>query len=92
MGGIQDISCRTPLLFRPAQAYGISWARTSIESDCGRMHLAYKRSGMQQCVKVPEGRSAARPVLQVVPDVTLSCGEQGGIISSIDFASWGLPG
>ncbi len=42
--------------------------------------------------KIPEGRSTLHPLLPVVNDTLLSCGEQGGVIASIDFASWGLPG
>ena len=51
----------------------------------------YCRHGGMQCARAPEGRSTQRPNAPVVADAELSCGALGGVISSIDFASWGHP-
>ena len=89
--GIEDFSCSGPLNIRPAQAYGLSRADVAVETACGSVHVAYARTGGQQCAKVPEGRSELRQTMNEVADVELSCGENGGTIQKIDFASWGHP-
>ena len=89
--GISDFSCVTPLTLRPAQVLGITWANTNVMTACGTVKMAYQRTGTLQCVKIPEGRSILNPVLEVVPDMHLSCGIHGGSIASIDFASYGRP-
>lgn len=90
-GGIDEFSCKRLSVLRPARVLGISWAHTSAGVECGDVHLSYRRAGGVQCAKVPEGRSEVNPMLPVVEDVVLSCGPDGGVITSIDFASWGFP-
>jgi len=89
--GIDEFSCTRLSALKPAQTLGISWADTTVGVACGDMHMRYRRTGGVQCAKVPEGRSEMRPNMIVVEDYVLSCGAEGGVIHSIDFASWGLP-
>ena len=91
VSGVSDFSCRGPLVLRPAQAYSVSAADTAIDTACGRVAVAYQRTGGVQCGLLPEGRSVSRPGFPSVADRDLECGEEGGHIVSIDFASWGQP-
>lgn len=92
VSGITDVSCAAPLTLRPAQALGVSAAHTTLTTECGDVTLEYQRTGGVQCARVPEGRSMSRPGFREVADVELTCGENGGIIKSVDFASWGQAG
>lgn len=95
VGGVGDrISCSpdTPLALHPAPVLGVSRADTRVQTRCGEVRLTYERAGGVQCGQAIEGRSALRPhAREDVKPLRLSCGPQGGNITSIDFASWGLP-
>jgi len=68
------------IIFHPSVVAGLSYARTKINAIQGKVSMEWQRSGGMQCSKASEGML-----------FTLSCGLNGGVISSIEFASYGLP-
>lgn len=55
------------------------------------MSTKWRRHGGIQCGKAPENMSTRNPFLPSHPELTLSCGTYGGVITKVDFASFGLP-
>lgn len=81
----------TDITLAAAPVLGVSRATTTLRSHCGETTLSYKRTGGIQCAVAPEGVSSSRPGVPHVDDVEVDCGPGGGVITSIDFASWGTP-
>jgi hypothetical protein len=77
------------LEMHPAALVGVSAATVRMQSRCGDVRLSYQRHGGVQCVRAPEGRSSVREGGPVVHDAVVQCGEHGGVIERVDFASWG---
>ena len=75
-----------PLDLRPAAVAGIRHAATTLTTSCGDVHLAYTRHGGVQCVRSPAAPAPAAP-----RTVMLACGAHGGVVSHVEFASWGAP-
>eukprot|EP00051_Salpingoeca_urceolata_P031279 m.11050 g.11050 ORF g.11050 m.11050 type:complete len:1055 (-) comp3918_c0_seq1:182-3346(-) len=73
---------------------GVSRATTTVRSHRGDVHLSYARHGGVQCLKLPETRSAQRPLARAAVDndaaTVLDCGEHGGIVASVDIAVFGV--
>merc|ERR1711871_917185 len=65
---------------RPSSAYELSGANSTMHLPQGDVVLTWRRSGGMQVTKVAAGDLAR-----------LSCGETGGHIDAIDFASFGRP-
>jgi len=61
-------------------ALDISWASATVDTAGGTVSHRWQRSGGAQCGKASEGDT-----------VHLSCGEAGGLISEVRFASFGAP-
>lgn len=96
VGGLEGgLGCTAdePIRLTAASSLAISRANTSLETWCGTVALDYVRAGGIQCVRSPEGRSPTQmdQKLPLVEDAVLDCGEQGGTIVRIEFASWGRP-
>jgi len=68
------------ILFHPSVVMGLSYARSKVNSMQGKVSLEWQRVGGTQCSKASENML-----------FTLDCGLDGGVISSIAFASFGLP-
>ncbi len=64
----------------PAGAMGLSQASMTYNSFRGKFMSEWQRHGGTQCAKVRESWTLA-----------LDCGSMGGVIQSIDFASFGQP-
>lgn len=79
------------LTLRPAHSLAVSGADASIAAPCGTTSLTYTRHGGTQCAVAAEGASIGRPLAPAAAAVALSCGAEGGKITSVDFASWGRP-
>jgi hypothetical protein len=75
------------------QARGVSRAATTLATPCGDIHLGYQVHGGVQCARVPEGRSLLRPhgPANTATHANVDCGAVGGVITRVDFASWGAP-
>ncbi len=76
--------------FHPARILDLSHASVSIQHP-KPIKLSWKRSGGIQCAKNPETRSSLNPGLPKGEGLKLSCGEDGGVISEVLFASFGNP-
>eukprot|EP00039_Didymoeca_costata_P007980 m.106752 g.106752 ORF g.106752 m.106752 type:complete len:1146 (-) comp13901_c0_seq1:23-3460(-) len=68
------------LKLEAASTVGLSGANTSSLLSNGEVIFNWERSGGIQCAKVPEGEIQS-----------LSCGQSGGVITKVDFASFGRP-
>lgn len=69
------------LTFLPASSgLGLSHARAELELSVGRVVHEWRRHGGVQCGKAAEDRA-----------MRLECGERGGVIIAVDFASFGAP-
>jgi hypothetical protein len=66
------------VLFSPASSLGLSAAEASISLSHGDVAIQWQRHGGVQCSKAAEDRT-----------VSLDCGEHGGVISHVEFASFG---
>jgi len=67
------------LTMAPASS-SMSAASASLDLENGLASLSWRRHGGVQCFTASEGQA-----------LTLDCGAEGGVISSIDFASYGTP-
>ena len=63
----------------------------TLDGPCGRASLAFQRRGGMQCAKAPENQGVDNMLLPHHEDMVIDCGEDGGTIASIDFASFGMP-
>eukprot|EP00050_Salpingoeca_kvevrii_P010878 m.11086 g.11086 ORF g.11086 m.11086 type:complete len:1023 (-) comp3129_c0_seq1:88-3156(-) len=85
IGGISNLHGFDAIEMQPAAARAVSRAETTLDTKWGQTHLAYRRIGGIQCIKMPEV-----PATHAVNPLTdLDCGE--GVIAAINFASWGQP-
>jgi len=68
------------VLFEPPLAVGLSGATVTSQLEQGEIRFEWERAGGLQCSKVTEGNVAA-----------LSCGQDGGVVTKVRFASYGKP-
>lgn len=76
----EDSSGWEQLSLQPSSTYRLASAHTTIDLPNGALELWWQRSGGQHFDQVAAGDAA-----------TLSCGEAGGTITSVEFASFGTP-
>jgi hypothetical protein len=68
----------TQPLFAPASSLGLSAAEATLSLSHGDIAIQWQRHGGVQCSKAAEDA-----------EVSLDCGEHGGLITDIEFASFG---
>lgn len=81
VGGLSETACGRTMRLDATGVLGVSRTSTSLATDCGLVAVDYVRTGGVQCGKTAAGAE----------HLDLSCGADGGVIQSIDFASWGKP-
>jgi len=65
---------------RPSRSYALHSASATLELSNGVVHFGWERSGGRQYDKAAEGDAAH-----------WSCGPRGGVITAVEFASFGAP-
>lgn len=89
VGGITSgQASEQPLELLAASSTSVSSCDTELQTCHGDVSFSYQRTGGTQCLKMA---TPVQPRLGEATEFELSCGEQGGIISKIEFASWGQP-
>ncbi|XP_065198492.1 alpha-L-rhamnosidase-like isoform X1 [Sycon ciliatum] len=78
------------LRFEPAKLTGLSWAQVS-HDEPRRVEFNWQRHGGTHCAKSAEGPSPINNKLPQSDPMHVTCGEHGGVITSVDFASFGKP-
>ena len=80
LGQLRTSISHTQLELRPSGPYALAAASAKIALPHGDASLSWVRSGGRQYDKVSEGDEAS-----------LSCGPRGGLITGVEFASFGTP-
>ena len=76
--------------FHPARTLDLSHASVSLKQP-KPVRMTWQRNGGIQCAKSPEDQSSINPGLPKHDGLKLSCGEEGGVIAEVLFASFGNP-
>jgi len=80
LGGLAHDGATKEALMTPASTLGLSAANITLALAHGSASLHWRRHGGTQCAKIAAGHAA-----------TLDCGASGGVISAVNFASFGTP-